>query len=101
MPFSPDELASFQDPKAYLQYRKALEDNFFRGFESQLIGSASSQDATKNFIEMMRKRLVAQPELLDKLVPDFAPHCRRLTPVRCIEPCKLVALNDIGDSSNA
>jgi cation diffusion facilitator CzcD-associated flavoprotein CzcO len=28
----------------------------------------------------MRKRLVENPELLEKIVPDFPPHCRRLTP---------------------
>lgn len=82
MLFSADELASFRDPNTYLRYRKQLEDNFFRGFDSQLIGSESSQNATKNFVEMMRKRLVARSELLERLIPDFAPHCRRLTPVR-------------------
>lgn len=81
MLFSPEELASFEDPNAYLRYRKQLEDNFFRGFDSQLIGSESSQNATKNFVDRMRKRLVARPELLESLIPDFAPHCRRLTPV--------------------
>ncbi|KAK4497848.1 hypothetical protein PRZ48_010503 [Zasmidium cellare] len=80
MLFSPEELASFEDPAAYLRYRKELEDNFFRGFDAQLIGTETSQTATKNFIEMMRKRLVSRPELLDNLIPDFAPHCRRLTP---------------------
>lgn len=90
MLFSPEERASFQDSNAYLRYRKELEDNFFRGFDSQLIGSESSQNATKNFIEMMRKRLVSRPELLQNLIPDFAPHCRRLTPVRRtgqMQPC--------------
>lgn len=85
MYFSPEELASFKDPATYLRYRKDLEDNFFRGFDSQLIGSVSSQNATQNFVDAMRKRLVAQPELVERLVPDFAPHCRRLTPVTWAE----------------
>ena len=28
----------------------------------------------------MKKRLVDEPSLLDKVTPDFPPHCRRLTP---------------------
>jgi cation diffusion facilitator CzcD-associated flavoprotein CzcO len=28
----------------------------------------------------MKKRLVDDPSLLEKLTPDFPPHCRRLTP---------------------
>jgi cation diffusion facilitator CzcD-associated flavoprotein CzcO len=28
----------------------------------------------------MAKRLEAKPELLEQIVPDFSPHCRRLTP---------------------
>lgn len=31
-------------------------------------------------MELMRKRLGDKPELLDQLIPDFPPHCRRLTP---------------------
>jgi cation diffusion facilitator CzcD-associated flavoprotein CzcO len=28
----------------------------------------------------MKRRLTEKPELLDAIVPDFSPHCRRLTP---------------------
>ena len=80
MIISDEQRKSFEDPQTYLEYRKGLEDNFFRGFEGQLIDSDASKDATKNFIASMRKRLAAEPELLERLVPDFPPHCRRLTP---------------------
>jgi cation diffusion facilitator CzcD-associated flavoprotein CzcO len=42
--------------------------------------SETSRNAAHDFKELMRKRLVEKPELLEKIVPDFPPHCRRLTP---------------------
>jgi cation diffusion facilitator CzcD-associated flavoprotein CzcO len=42
--------------------------------------SETSKNAARDFKELMRKRLVEKPELLDQIVPDFPPHCRRLTP---------------------
>jgi cation diffusion facilitator CzcD-associated flavoprotein CzcO len=80
MPFSKEQIESFQDPKTYLEYRKEQEDKFWRNFDAQLADSETTKNATKNFKDIMRKRLAGQPELLDKLVPDFPPHCRRLTP---------------------
>lgn len=32
------------------------------------------------FTQLMRERLAKKPEILDKILPDFAPGCRRLTP---------------------
>ncbi|KXT10076.1 hypothetical protein AC579_2470 [Pseudocercospora musae] len=80
MHFSTEQLESFKDPASYLKYRKELEGNFFRGFDSQLRDSEATKETTKNFTEMMRKRLGDKPELLENLVPEFPPHCRRLTP---------------------
>jgi cation diffusion facilitator CzcD-associated flavoprotein CzcO len=80
MPFSDEQLESFKDPKEYLKYRKEQEGKFWRNFDAQLADSETTKNATKNFKEIMEKRLANQPELLDKLVPDFPPHCRRLTP---------------------
>ena len=34
----------------------------------------------EQFINVMKERVSKKPELLDGLIPDFAPHCRRLTP---------------------
>ena len=80
MYFSEEQKESFKDPKVYLQYRKGLEDTFWRAFADQIADSESSRKMRGNFIELMRKRLVNIPDLLHQLVPDFPPHCRRLTP---------------------
>lgn len=80
MYFDKNQLESFKDPVQYLKYRKELEDNFFRGFESQLVDSDVSKNLRSNFIEAMRKRTAAKPEIISGLIPDFPPNCRRLTP---------------------
>lgn len=71
---------TFKDPEKYLEHRKALEGTFWRAFATQIADSTETEKTRDNFTELMRKRLAADPSLLDKLVPDFPPHCRRLTP---------------------
>lgn len=82
IPISEDERRAFEDAEKYLKYRKGLEDNFFRGFDGQLVDSESTKNAASNFTAAMRKRLTkaGRPELAESLIPDFPPHCRRLTP---------------------
>ncbi|KAK3656006.1 hypothetical protein LTR56_003137 [Elasticomyces elasticus] len=80
MYFTPEQLEAFKDPREHLKYRKELEGKFWRNFEAQLADSEVSKTAASAFMELMRKRLAGRPDLLDKLVPDFPPHCRRLTP---------------------
>ena len=82
MPIPAEERKDFEDAEKYLKYRKGLEDNFFRGFDGQLIDSESTRNAETNFSAAMRKRLTkaGRPELAKSLIPDFPPHCRRLTP---------------------
>ena len=80
MPISEEQKKSFNDPQAYLKFRKELEDNFFRSFEGYLLNTDASQSSRQKYIEMMKQRLAAKPELLEKLIPDFPPNCRRLTP---------------------
>lgn len=80
MYFDSETVRSFKDPVNYLKYRKELEGNFFRGFESQLVDSETTKNLRQTFIEAMRTRTSEKPEVLDKLIPDFPPNCRRLTP---------------------
>ncbi|THV71836.1 FAD/NAD(P)-binding domain-containing protein [Aureobasidium pullulans] len=75
-----EQLKSFSDPKVYLEYRKKLEGSFWRNFDAQLRDSDLSKTSAQKFRELMGKRLADKPELLDHIVPDFPPHCRRLTP---------------------
>jgi cation diffusion facilitator CzcD-associated flavoprotein CzcO len=71
---------SFNDAEAYLTYRKELESAFFRSFDGYLLDSEVNRNSREKFTEMMQKRLADKPELLQKLLPDFPPNCRRLTP---------------------
>lgn len=80
MYISEEQKQSFKDPDTYLQYRKGLEGTFWKAFSAQIADSETTKATTENFTELMRKRLVDDPSLLEKLVPDFPPHCRRLTP---------------------
>jgi len=75
-----EQLESFKDPKTYLEHRKGIESSFWRNFAAQIADSEVTKNATQKFTELMKKRLAEQPDLLDRLVPDFPPHCRRLTP---------------------
>jgi len=80
MYFSSEQLESFKDPQKYLEYRKALEESYWRRFAYLFKNSPENLTARKDFKTLMAARLKEKPELLDELIPDFAPHCRRLTP---------------------
>ncbi|GKT89542.1 4-hydroxyacetophenone monooxygenase [Colletotrichum tofieldiae] len=69
-----------KDPEAYLQYRKENESKYFRHFTGWLKGSAENDEAREKFRKFMNDRLNKKPELIDALIPEFSPHCRRLTP---------------------
>ncbi|KAF2845155.1 FAD/NAD(P)-binding domain-containing protein [Plenodomus tracheiphilus IPT5] len=79
-PYSEDLRKSFEDPDTYLAFRKDLEDRYWRRFRAMVRGSEENQGIRELFIEVMKKRAAKKPELLDGLIPDFAPNCRRLTP---------------------
>lgn len=82
MEISEEKRESFKDEATYLEYRKNLEDGFWRTYAGIIDGSETSKNMRPKLTEIMRKRLGAEygEEILDKLVPDFPPHCRRLTP---------------------
>ncbi|KAF2254387.1 FAD/NAD(P)-binding domain-containing protein [Trematosphaeria pertusa] len=79
-PYLEEERQSFQDPATYLHFRKELEEKYWRRFRAMVRGSEENEGMRELFIEVMRKRASKKPELLEGLIPDFAPHCRRLTP---------------------
>lgn len=77
----PQELRdSFKGPEIYLKYRKEIEQQYFRGFQSWLKGSKVNDQAKEMFTQLAKTRLADKPELFDRIIPDFSPHCRRLTP---------------------
>ncbi|OAQ99353.1 hypothetical protein LLEC1_01067 [Akanthomyces lecanii] len=71
---------SFQDSTTYTTYRKKVEDKYWRGFPGVLRGNAKNANLKSSFIEVMRKRISKKPKMIEHLVPDFSPNCRRLTP---------------------
>lgn len=71
---------SFEDPDVYLKFRKELEEKYWRRFGSFFKGNEENLEMQKNFIAMIKKRVAKKPDLLNDLLPDFSPNCRRLTP---------------------
>lgn len=79
-PISQELQSSFGDSEAYLAFRKGVEDKYWRRFGSFFRGSEENAGLRERFTEIMRKRLAKKPQLLQDMVPDFSPNCRRLTP---------------------
>ncbi|KAF2127039.1 FAD/NAD(P)-binding domain-containing protein [Dothidotthia symphoricarpi CBS 119687] len=79
-PYSEEQRKSFQDPETYLAFRKDIEDRYWRRFRAMVRGSNENEGIRDQFIDVMKRRIAKKPHLLDGLIPDFAPHCRRLTP---------------------
>jgi len=69
-----------QDPEKYIAYRKEKESIYYRGFKDWFKGSEKNEETRGNLIKLINGRLGAKPDLIDQLIPDFSPHCRRLTP---------------------
>ena len=81
-PYSKEEKESLKDPKAYLEFRKQMEDKYWRRFGTFFRGSKENDESRKTFIAIMKEQSARKPELLDLIIPDFSPNCRRLTPGR-------------------
>ncbi|KAF1943940.1 FAD/NAD(P)-binding domain-containing protein [Clathrospora elynae] len=79
-PYADELRKSFDKPETYLAFRKELEDRYWRRFRAMVRGSSENEGMRELFIDVMKRRAAKKPELLDGLIPDFAPHCRRLTP---------------------
>ncbi|KAJ4298153.1 hypothetical protein N0V90_006052 [Kalmusia sp. IMI 367209] len=79
-PYPEEQRESFKKPENYLEFRKELEEKYWRRFRAMVRGSEENEGMRDLFIDVMKKRIAKKAELLDGLIPDFAPHCRRLTP---------------------
>ncbi|KAK0103177.1 hypothetical protein ONS95_014974 [Cadophora gregata] len=75
--FRPDEA---RDPARFHEYRKKLEAKSFNRFGGILRDSKKSLELRSNFEKLMAQRLGDRKELLDSIIPEFSPSCRRLTP---------------------
>lgn len=67
-------------PENYLEFRKGLEAKLFSRFGGIFKGSDRNGASKAAIQQLMASRLAAKPELLEKIIPDFSPSCRRLTP---------------------
>lgn len=68
------------DPAAYLDYRKSLEEGLQGNYGITQNGSLKSIAAQVRYAGNMRERLQTKPEIADLLVPEFPPYCKRITP---------------------
>ncbi|KAG5656909.1 hypothetical protein KAF25_011078 [Fusarium avenaceum] len=68
------------DPQAYIAYRKQLEFRLQGSHQISYRGSPRHNQARSSYEAYMRQRLKTKPEILDALLPDFPPLCKRLTP---------------------
>jgi hypothetical protein len=79
--YTPEEIAKWKhDPESYVQYRKALEVGMQGGYALTHRGTKEHEAAWAAFTHDMRARLAKKQEIADRLVPDFPPLCKRLTP---------------------
>ncbi|KAE8135095.1 hypothetical protein BDV38DRAFT_273129 [Aspergillus pseudotamarii] len=69
-----------EDPIAYTKYRKHLEFEIQTLYPKSQRGSTVQKAVTAQYTADMRRRLEAKPELLEQLLPEFPPLCKRLTP---------------------
>ncbi|ROT36081.1 4-hydroxyacetophenone monooxygenase [Sodiomyces alkalinus F11] len=82
IPVSEERRRQFkEDPESYLTFRKEMEGKYYRNFTGWLKNHPSIDQQRENFTKNMNARIAAKkPELVGELIPDFSPHCRRLTP---------------------
>ncbi|KAJ9612905.1 hypothetical protein H2200_002846 [Cladophialophora chaetospira] len=70
-----------EDPKALFDYRYKLESGFNARFDMFIQDSDTSKMVQTLFREEMHRRIgPGHEELKEKLIPTWAPGCRRLTP---------------------
>ncbi|KAG6017872.1 hypothetical protein E4U54_001787 [Claviceps lovelessii] len=79
-PIPDGEQRAIDSEEAYLVFRKSLEDKYWRRFDAFFRGSSDNSELRASFTKVMAQRLASKPELLEHLLPDFSPNCRRLTP---------------------
>ncbi|KAH7094290.1 hypothetical protein FB567DRAFT_509914 [Paraphoma chrysanthemicola] len=67
-------------PEEYIRFRKDLEAELFSRFGGIFKGGEKNNVARETITKLMSSRLGDRTDLLEQILPDFAPNCRRLTP---------------------
>ncbi|KAI0531542.1 FAD/NAD(P)-binding domain-containing protein [Xylaria digitata] len=80
--YSEEERKKFHDdPQAYVEHRRKLELSFHQSHKgSDILGSQANEELRKTITEVMLERLGGDEEWLARVIPDYAPGCKRLTP---------------------
>lgn len=79
--YSDEQRAAFSnDPAALLAHRRELEAKFHFPLGGDKLGSPQNAGLREKIIETMRERLDGDEEWLQRVIPDYAPGCKRLTP---------------------
>lgn len=77
--YTEEEKQAFKEkPDILLEMRKQTEKGMASAFPLLLQGSAT-QDQTVQYMQQQMKQKINNDELAEKLIPDFAVGCRRLT----------------------
>ena len=75
------EKARFKsDPDFFLKYRTTIERAVVSAFPMFFRGGKLSATAKDHMTKDMKAKLGNDEELVSRIVPDFSPGCRRLTP---------------------
>ncbi|KAH8882135.1 flavin-binding monooxygenase [Thozetella sp. PMI_491] len=69
-----------ESPESYLAFRKDLESRLFGRFGPIFKEEETNNALRERITALMTKRLAGRKDLVEAIVPDFAPNCRRLTP---------------------
>ncbi|KAH8698488.1 hypothetical protein BGW36DRAFT_406453 [Talaromyces proteolyticus] len=79
--YTPQDLTNFEsDTNVYLEYRKDLDHKFHGGFAASKKGSVENAALRRQLTELMSERVEHDQELLSKLVSEYAPGYKLLTP---------------------
>jgi cation diffusion facilitator CzcD-associated flavoprotein CzcO len=69
-----------EDPASYLKYRKALESGFHGALGGSIKESPQNNLLRRSIVKTMLERLNGNQEWLARVIPDYAPGCKRITP---------------------
>ncbi|KAI0872373.1 FAD/NAD(P)-binding domain-containing protein, partial [Hypoxylon argillaceum] len=80
--YSEEERKKFHDdPQAYLEHRRKLELHFHQSHKgADVLGSQANDEFRKKILKAMLERLGGDEEWLARVIPDYAPGCKRVTP---------------------
>ncbi|KAF5598955.1 sterigmatocystin biosynthesis monooxygenase stcW [Fusarium pseudocircinatum] len=69
-----------RQPELYRSWRKTLEDEAAKVYPLTLMGTKEQVGAQDFFKQKMEEELQGREDILQSIIPKFAPGCRRLTP---------------------